>query len=237
MKKYQKFLAVIGLLPLVAINAVCQSGQTQTPETGGKMPNIVNFETAQRHEIKPQDLPPPFATESVRKNSRIIAQPADAVLNLPKGFKANVFAEGGFTYPRWMALAPNGDVFVADSRANAIVVLRDKDKDGTAEERFTFTQNVSQPFGMAFHGDWFYVANTDSVVRFKYKSGQTQADGAAPEKLIELTEGGPERREHARMRFLCQQPEQDRHGAVRECLRMRPALAEDVHTEASLAHV
>ena len=42
---------------------------------------------------------------------------------------------------------------------------------------------------MAFNGDWFYVANTDSVVRFKYKSGQTKADNA-PEKIITLTEGG-----------------------------------------------
>jgi glucose/arabinose dehydrogenase len=88
-----------------------------------------------------------------------------------------------------MALAPNGDVFVADSRANSIIVLRDKNKDGTAEERFTFAENLSQPFGMAFHKDWFYVANTDSVVRFRYKSGQTKAE-SAPEKIIELTKGG-----------------------------------------------
>ena len=110
-------------------------------------------------------------------------------MKLPKGFQINVFAEGDFKYPRWMALAPNGDVFVADSRANSIIILRDKNKDGTADERFTFAENLSQPFGMAFYKDWFYVANTDSVVRFKYKTGQTKADGA-PEKIIELTEGG-----------------------------------------------
>ena len=88
-----------------------------------------------------------------------------------------------------MTLAPNGDVFVADSRANSIIILRDKNKDGVADERFTFATNLSQPFGMAFHKHWFYVANTDSVVRFKYKAGQTKAE-SAPERLIELTEGG-----------------------------------------------
>jgi glucose/arabinose dehydrogenase len=88
-----------------------------------------------------------------------------------------------------MALAPNGDVFVADSRANKVVVLRDTNKDGKADKRFVWSDKLSQPFGMAFWKDWFYVANTDSVVRFKYKSGQTEANNE-PEKIIELTEGG-----------------------------------------------
>src|SRR4030095_10017436 len=88
-----------------------------------------------------------------------------------------------------MTLAPNGDVFLADSRANSIIVLRDKNKDGVAEERFVFSDKLSQPFGMASHRDCFYFANTDSIVRCSYKSGQTGAIGE-PEKLVELTPGG-----------------------------------------------
>jgi glucose/arabinose dehydrogenase len=199
----KSFFIAIAILQFAAMTAICQTIQTvQTKQTDltkqsqpttapitGNLPKIVEFSKPQTYEIKPQDLPKPFASESVKNFSKLIPQPVNAVLNVPKGFKVNVFAEGDFRYPRWMALAPNGDVFVADSRVNRIVVLRDKNKDGTAEERFTFTENVSQPFGMAFNGDWFYVANTDSVVRFKYKSGQTKAD-TAPEKLIALTEGG-----------------------------------------------
>lgn len=190
MKKHQiqSFLALLAVLPLTVLNVVCQP-KTTTKENTGNLPKIVNFSAAQKYEIKPENLPKPYATESARGFSRVVAQPADAVLNLPKGFQINVFAEGDFTYPRWMALAPSGDVFVADSRANSIIVLRDANKDGVAEQRFTFANNLSQPFGMAFHQDWFYVANTDSVVRFKYKPGQTKAEGNA-EKLIELTEGG-----------------------------------------------
>jgi glucose/arabinose dehydrogenase len=190
-QKIEKFLAVVLILQISLTTAVCQTKPQASGDNGGALPQIVNFDKPPTVQINAKDLPKPYASESVRRGSRIVPQPKDARLSMPKRFKISVFAEGGFTYPRWMALAPNGDVFVADSRANAIVVLRDKNKDGaiSADERFTFADNLSQPFGMAFHQDWFYVANTDSVVRFKYKSGQTKAE-TAPEKIIELTEGG-----------------------------------------------
>lgn len=165
---------------MTALTAVCQKKNEP-----GKTPKVETSSEQKTYQIKPEELPKPFATDSARRNSRIVEQPENASLKMPKGFKANVFAEGGFEYPRMMALAPNGDVFVADSRANSVIVLRDKNKDGTADERFTFTKDLNQPFGMAFFKDWFYVANTDSVVRFKYKSGQTTAE-SAPEKIIDL---------------------------------------------------
>lgn len=190
--KLKNIFFAIALLQLTVLTSVCQTsktGNTKEPETNKNLPKIEYFDTAPTTNIKPEDLPAPFTTNSALRNSKVIEQPASATLKLPKGFKINVFAEGDFKYPRWMTLAPNGDVFVADSRANAIIILRDKNKDGVADERFTFAESLSQPFGMAFYQDWFYVANTDSVVRFKYKSGQTKAE-SAPEKLIELTEGG-----------------------------------------------
>lgn len=153
------------------------------------MPQIVHFDKPTVHSVDPKMLPVPFATKSAVRMSKQVSQPADAKLYVPKGFKVNVFAEGNFREPRWMALAPNGDVFLADSRANSVIVLRDTSKDGTADQRFVFSDKLSQPFGMAFHKDWFYVANTDSIVRFKYKNGQTQAE-SEPEKIVELTEGG-----------------------------------------------
>ncbi|MBX3244623.1 MAG: sorbosone dehydrogenase family protein [Acidobacteria bacterium] len=158
--------------------------QTATP-----LPKIVEVERPVVRSVDPVTMPGPFHTESARRMSRQIEQPADAAFHVPKGFKVSVFAEGGFTYPRWMVLAPNGDIFVADSRANSIVVLRDTNKDGKADQRWVWSNKLSQPFGMAFHKDWFYVANTDAVVRFKYKSGQTEASGE-PEKVVELTPGG-----------------------------------------------
>ncbi len=184
------FSVVVSIVFAVAVTAVCQTPQSSpSPAPLPKLPEIVQTDRPQVFSYDPAKLAAPFATESAVRGSRVVPQPANAQLTVPKGFKVNVFAEGGFRYPRWMALAPNGDVFVADSRANSIIVLRDKNKDGVAEERFVWSDKLAQPFGMAFHKDWFYVANTDSVVRFSYKSGQTQAAGE-PEKLVELTAGG-----------------------------------------------
>src|SRR5262245_17754715 len=81
-------------------------------------------------------------------------------------------------------------------QANSIYLLRDANKDGkidNATERFTFATGLNRPFGMAIHKEgaqtYFYVGNTDSVVRFKYQVGQTKVEGP-PEKLIELPIGG-----------------------------------------------
>ena len=181
--------SIFFILLIFASTAICQTNNETGQTQNRKPPKIEHIEKPQVFQYKPENLPAPFHTESARRASKQIEQPANATLKIPKGFRVNVFAESGFRYPRWMALAPNGDVFVADSRANSVIILRDKNKDGAADERFTFAENLSQPFGMAFHKDWFYVANTDSVVRFKYKSGQIKAE-TAPEKIIELTKGG-----------------------------------------------
>jgi glucose/arabinose dehydrogenase len=177
----------VTLLLCGAAGVYCQPAAQQPAKSA--MPEVVQMDKMPVSSYDPNKLPPPFHTESARRSSKVVPMPAGAKLTVPKGFKVNVFTEGGFREPRWMALAPNGDVFLSDSRGNTVYVLRDKNKDGVAEERFTFSDKLSQPFGMAFHKDWFYVANTDSIVRFKYKSGQTAAEGD-PEKLVELTPGG-----------------------------------------------
>ncbi len=187
-----KIIAAIFAVSVVAVlTIIWQSNSASSEDLPTAPPEIAVNEQPATYQINVKDLPKPYASESARRSSRIVPQPKDAKLSLPKGFKAEVFAEGNFREPRWMTLAPNGDVFVADSKANSVIVLRDANKDGkiAAEERFTFADDLSQPFGMAFNGDYFYVANTDAVVRYKYKSGQTKAVGA-PEKIIELTEGG-----------------------------------------------
>lgn len=184
-----KISLTLTLILLFSLTAVCQMPNDSKKVESTGLPKIIEFEKPNRIQIKPSDLPVPFESKSALRPSKSVPQDNKSTLHIPKGFKVNVYAEGEFVYPRWMALAPNGDVFVADSRANKIIVLRDKDKDGVADERFTFAENLAQPFGMAFNGKYFFVANTDSVVRFSYKSGQTKADGA-PEKIIELTRGG-----------------------------------------------
>lgn len=137
--------------------------------------------------IRPQDLPPPGATASAANASRVVARPAGAVPQVPPGFKIDLFAEG-LTGPRIMRVAPNGDIFVAETRAGRIRVLRAGDGAAKAATNEIFASGLHAPFGIAFFpsGDnpqWVYVANTDSVVRFAYRSGDLKASGA-PETIV-----------------------------------------------------
>lgn len=140
------------------------------------------------HDIKVGQLPPPDVQTGPRNFSKIIPRPEGAELIMPPGFSASEYATD-LRSPRWMALAPNGDVFVAESQAGQISVLRDTNKDGKADEKHVFASGLSRPFGMAFWKDYLYVGNTDAVVRFAYKSGQTKAEGAF-EKIADLPMNG-----------------------------------------------
>lgn len=137
---------------------------------------------------KPVDLPKPFATASARNPPRVVSPPKDALPTVPKGHTVRVWTRD-VEEPRNMALAPNGDVFVAESRANRVSVFRDTNGDGLPDEKTIFAENVRQPFGLAFHNGYLYVGRTDALVRFPYRAGQTKADGE-PEKITDLTPGG-----------------------------------------------
>lgn len=141
------------------------------------------------YDIKVSDLPPPEVLTGPRNQSRVIPRPEGAQLTLPPGFQIDVFAEGDLQQPRSMALASNGDVFVSEPQGNRVSILRDSNGDGRVDERFVFATGLMRPFGLAFWREFLYVGNTNGIVRFKYKSGQTQAAGE-PEKIAELP-GGP----------------------------------------------
>ena len=139
----------------------------------------------EHYEITPASLPQPYVTADVDNPPALIPQPADAQLYMPPGFAINTFASGGFERARWMASAPNGDVFVADAGSDKVLILRDSNQDGVADTRFTFAERLNKPFGMAFWRDYFYVANTNAVMRFHYQPGQTKSEGP-PEKIVDL---------------------------------------------------
>jgi glucose/arabinose dehydrogenase len=145
------------------------------------------------HDVTLKGLPAPNATPSAVNPPRVIPKPEDARLALPPGFAIEPYFDTGLQSPRWLALAPSGDVFVAESRAGRISVLRDANNDGRVDEKFTFAEGLKQPFGMAFHQNHIYVGTVDAVVRFKYSPGQTRAEGQA-EKIAGLP--GEGYREH-----------------------------------------
>jgi len=124
---------------------------------------------------------------------------------------------GGLDHPRTLHALPNGDILVTETNAPAkpdkstgltdwvtgkvkksagaagisadrITLLRDADGDGIAETRTVFLQGLHSPFGMALVGNNFYVANTDAVVRFPYRSGDTQITEPGV-KVVDLPAG------------------------------------------------
>jgi glucose/arabinose dehydrogenase len=137
------------------------------------------------YEVKAGELPPAKLEDNVNNGPKVIPRPEGAQLRMPPGFEITTYAEGGFTRPRWLALATNGDVFVADSMGGKVIVLRDANKDGVAEERSVFAEGLKQPFGLAFWQDYLYIGNTDAVIRYRYKPGQMKAEGTA-EKIADL---------------------------------------------------
>ena len=73
---------------------------------------------------------------------------------------------------RMMAVAPNGDLFVSDTRTGKIYVMPDRDGDGMADQSSIFAEDLQKPHGLAFHKGYLYVATETAVLRFPYADGQ-----------------------------------------------------------------
>jgi len=188
MSKYISYL-LIGFLAISSCGGCKNSGKvsnTSIPSTGSK-----------------DALPAPYETKSVQNFSKVIGWKDGAMPVAPEGFIVTKFADG-LDHPRWIYVGNNGDIFVAESNtilkgikkvgakisrkiktqnvgesANRITMFRDADKDGVPEQRFIFAENLNQPFGMLIIKDHFYIANTDALVKYDYKTGDTKLEGKA----------------------------------------------------------
>ncbi len=145
------------------------------------------------HRITVADLPAPAPEESVDNGADVISRPPDAWPQVPAGFKVSLYAEHLRT-PRLIRTAPNGDLFVTESYAGQIRVLRGVDKDGHPQQSEVFATGLHQPFGIAFYPagpnpQWVYIGNTDAVVRFPYHVGDLKATGS-PQHIADLPGGG-----------------------------------------------
>ncbi len=138
-----------------------------------------------RRLIKPQDLPP--VGKSTPNFSEVVPLPPGAKPRVPPGFLVELVASG-YAGPRAIRVAPNGDLFVADSVSNTIHVLRVESGTASPTKDKVFAGGLAQPFGIAFYPlgpnpEWVYVANSDGVVRFPYKNGDLVAT-AQPEQIV-----------------------------------------------------
>ncbi|MCK8494380.1 MULTISPECIES: PQQ-dependent sugar dehydrogenase [Spirosoma] len=159
-------------------------------------------------------LPAPYATKSTQHFSNVIGWPQGKTPQAPAGFAVTEYVSG-LASPRWIYVAPNGDIFVAEANterkgvkqaikniavgqsnsersapsANRITLLRDTNKDGKPEVKETFLGGLNQPFGMLVLGDHFYVANTDGIWQYPYKAGQSKMSSPG-KKILNLPAGG-----------------------------------------------
>lgn len=151
----------------------------------------VTSATLQAQEItngKKPNLPPPFVTKSANNGPNKEKGPAGFLPKVIPGFNVSLYASD-FTVPRWLTVAPNGDIFVADTGAREVVILRDPQNTGKPTDREVFAKTQGQPFGIAFHDDYVYIGNTTSLVRYHYDPKTSKRTGEA-EKLMSLPGGG-----------------------------------------------
>ena len=174
---------------------------------------------------KTDTLPPPHATKSHLKFGKVIGWKKDEKPHAPAGFTVSLYADG-FDNPRWIYQTPNGDVLVAESNgkhsllekigshfvgagrfenlhksANRITILRDVNHDGLPEIKQPFiTAGLNAPFGMLVLGNYLYVANGNSLMRFPYQHGDLTMT-AKPDKVIELPAGKANR--HWTRNIIC----------------------------------
>lgn len=114
--------------------------------------------------------------------SRPRPRTAEDIPQVPEGFAIDLFA-AGLEHARNMELAPNGDVFIAEPRAGKITVLRDTDSDGSADETFTYIDNLNMPHGIAFIDGAVLIGDKNGVRKYPYA-----ADGSrTPSSSVMLT--------------------------------------------------
>jgi glucose/arabinose dehydrogenase/cytochrome c553 len=147
-------------------------------------------------QIRVDDLPAPYTTDSATAPPKIVPRPADAWPIAPPGFKVELFATG-LANPRLMRRAPNGDIFLAETAAGNIKIFHGITSDGKPEKVTVFATGLNTPFGIAFYPpgrdpQWVYLADMDSVVRFAYHNGDLSSSGP-PQHLIDLPSGGHHR--------------------------------------------
>jgi len=139
------------------------------------------------HRVSLESLAAPFASPSSARPARTVERPAGAQLRVPAGFAVAAFATG-LHGPRTMRIAPNGDVFVAESRKGRVLVLRPSADGAHAASMQEYAGDLTLPFGMAFYPDarapqWLYVAEVNRVLRYRYRAGDLVALGR-PEVVI-----------------------------------------------------
>jgi glucose/arabinose dehydrogenase len=189
------------MLAIVLVAGCGDSANLTVPETSGAEPDLAK--------PNPSLLPTINIAPARGWSDGATPSPAD-------GLAVAAFAQD-LEHPRWLYVLPNGDVLVAETAAperpddgngisgwimgmamkragsavpsaNRITLLRDLDGDGEVEVRSVFLDGLNSPFGMTLVGDTLYVANTDALMQYPYRTDAIAIE-ARGEKVADLPGG------------------------------------------------
>src|SRR3954465_970730 len=170
-------------LPVVAVISAYMigAGQTLGPPATPPFSDYRSEKPGVQHHITPADLPAPFATDAASNAPKVVPRPSGAMPQTLPGYTVSLYSDE-LDAPRLIRAAPNGDLFVAETGRDRVRVLRGADAAGKAQEVEVFAAGLNKPFGIAFYPlgpdpQYVYVGNTDSIVRFPYRSGDLKARG------------------------------------------------------------
>lgn len=134
------------------------------------------------------DLPPPSHADNdpeapdFENMAKVVPAPQGVMPKVPDGFTVEVFARG-LKQPRVIRIAPNGDVFVAESGAGRILVFAANTERAKEAKPEVFADNLEKPYGILFYPadkpQYVYVAAANQVVRYPYREGNRKATGPA----------------------------------------------------------
>lgn len=193
-------ICAIGAMAIIATScsspneAVASPDQRPKPTRVKTLPDWRSDAPGVRHKLTVADLPAPYATRGVNNGARMIPRPKGAWPKAPPGFKVEEYITG-LDNPREIVTAPNGDLFVAESAPGRVRVLRGLTAIHKPQVNEVFASKLDMPFGIAFYPPgpsprWIYIANTGSVVRYPYQSGQVHATGKREVVVPNIPSGG-----------------------------------------------
>jgi glucose/arabinose dehydrogenase len=191
--------ANIAMVGVIALACAASAPRPAFSENGGTLVGAAAYgdwrsdSPGLRRKLTPADMPAPLASQPAANPSRSVRQPAGASPKAPPGFAVALFAKG-LSEPRVVRVAPNGDIFVAESSAGRVRALRADDSAATPSISEIFAAGLDRPFGIAFYPPgpnprYVYVASQTQVVRFAYQSGDLKASGP-PQTIVPSLPGG-----------------------------------------------
>lgn len=158
------------------VGAVGQEDRGGKGEIAVVAPPAVTATVGTRFAIWADNLPAPNTTRPTSLEPYTLPRPAGVKPTVPASFSVSIFA-ANVGNARWLAVAPNGDVFLAASADGKILMLRDTKGRGVADMVTTFAAGFSKPHGMTFHDGALYVGDLSAIWRLPYHDGDTVLAG------------------------------------------------------------